>query len=207
MKLHRVGKKADWDKLKARNRNNWQRLAVKTHGIITPGNIISVVGFVLVVTGLWYIYNNHTILGVMAVLTGRVLDIADGILADKTGTKSPLGEVIDASIDKLEIALALPVMVISAILLPWQAIVLVVQHLANVIFAGITKARGILPHASRSGKYATTAQWGSVVLYGIAKANLDHIGLRSTGHVIFGLSVVLGLMATAGYAKNAFKKI
>ncbi len=207
MKLHRVGKKADWDRLKARNRNNWQRLAVYTHGIITPGNVISITGFILVVSGLIYVYRDQFIAGIIAISLGRILDIVDGVLADKTGTKSPLGEVIDASIDKLEIVLALPVLVIAGVLLLWQAVILLALHAANALCAGVTKARRILPHASRTGKYATTAQWISVVMYGIAKANSRHASPRLIGDVVFGLSIVLGLAATWGYAKKAFSRI
>lgn len=203
MKLHRVGKRADWDRLKARNRNNWQKVAVKTHGIITPGNIISMVGFGLVVSGLWFMYIDQVLLGVLMVGVGRLLDIADGMLADKTGTKSPLGEVVDATIDKAEIALALPVLVITQVLLPWQALVIVALHALNVVLIFITKVRGMLPHASQSGKYATTVQWVAIVLYGVIKNNPSLRSISWLSHAVFNLALILGLVTIYGYAKKA----
>lgn len=204
MKLHRVGKKADWDKLKSRNRNNWQRLAVRTHGVVTPGNLISVLGFGLVLLGLWHLYYRHLLFGISAIVIGRVLDIVDGMLAHKTGTKSPLGEVVDATIDKIEIAAALPVLISARILLPWQVGMIFVQHLANAIFATTAKWRGILMHTSRAGKYATTAQWGAIILYGLAITVHDAGWLLFIASVVFGVSMVWGLQAARGYAKKAF---
>ena len=206
MKLHRVGKKADWDKLKSRQRNFWQRLAFSTHGIVTPGNIISMTGFILVGWGLISIYRGQIITGVAAVTFGRILDIADGLLADKTGTKSPLGEVVDATIDKVEIAAALPVLVVTNILMPWQALIIFVQHAANVIFTGIAKVRGLLPHASRAGKYATTAQWLAIVLYGCTLIGDSFMVLNILADVVFGASIVLGLAADSKYAEKALER-
>jgi len=203
--LHRVERRADWDKLKSRQRNFWQRLAVATHGIITPGNVISVVGFILVLWGLGNLYRGHLLSGTIAITMGRALDIADGILADKTGTKSPLGEAVDATIDKVEIAAALPVLVITSILLPWQAIVIFLQHLANVLFTGIAKLRGRLPHASKAGKYATTAQWAAIVLYGCSRLTGSLSGLSLLADAVFGVSVVMGLSAAYKYAEKALK--
>lgn len=205
VKLHRVGRSADWDKLKSRQRNFWQRLAVSTHGIITPGNAISVIGFIMVLWGLGSLYNKYMVSGIVAITIGRILDIADGILADKTGTKSPLGETVDATIDKIEIVAALPVLVITSTLMPWQAIVMFLQHLANSLFALITKMRGRLPHASRTGKYATTAQWAAIVLYASAQLNSSLRGVGIFADVVFGVSIVLGVFAAWMYANKALK--
>lgn len=207
MKLHRAGKRADWDKLKKRQRNFWQRLAVSTHGILTPGNIISLTGFALVIYGLVMVYRGTIPAGLLAITVGRIFDIADGVLADKTGTKSPLGETVDATIDKIEIVAALPVLVFATILMPWQAIIIFMQHAANVVFTGIAKLQGLTPHASRSGKYATTTQWLAIVLYGIARLSDRLDSVETVASAVFAVSVVVGLVAAWKYAEKATENL
>lgn len=207
MKLHRVGKRADWDKLKGRQRNFWQRLAVRTHGLITPGNIISIIGFIFVGGGLFFILRGPMAAGLVAIVIGRILDIVDGLLADKTGTKSPLGETIDATIDKIEIAAALPVIVIAGILMPWQAALIFLQHLANVVFTGLAKIRHRAAHASRAGKYATTAQWAAIALYGTAGLRSSLSGITILADAVFGASVALGTVAAFKYASKALNSL
>ncbi|MDB5186368.1 MAG: hypothetical protein JWL85_891 [Candidatus Saccharibacteria bacterium] len=205
MNLHRASKKPDWEKLKARNRNYWQRLAARTNGIVTPGNVISALGFVLVLVGLVDIFNDQIFRGVALIVIGRILDVVDGILADKTGTKSPLGEAVDASIDKIEIAAAIPVLVVKSVLMPWQAVLIALQHIGNAIFTGIAKLRKAEIHPSTSGKHFTAAQWVAIAFYGLAEVLPQGISQVSflLGAIAFTVSVLLGAKALYGYAKDA----
>lgn len=202
MKLHRVGKKPDWEKLRDRQRNFWQRLAVRTHSIVTPANIISILGLVLVVTGLVQIYDQEFWSGLAYVIVGRIFDILDGVIADKTGTKSHLGEVVDGTIDKLQMAIALPILVLASVLFWWQAVILFVLHSANALAGLVIKLRGGEFHTSRMGKYATTAQWEALALYLLLKA-LGWAGATLVlAHVVFAISVLMGIQASRGYAKQ-----
>lgn len=206
MDLHRAEKKPDWEKLRARHRNFWQRWAARTNGIVTPGNAISALGFVLVLYGLLLIYRGDVAVGMVMVALGRILDMADGYMAHKTGTKSPLGEAVDATIDKVEIAVALPVLAFSEVLLPWQALALALLQVVNIACAAVARLRRISLHASELGKYAATLQWTAIVLYGFAVA-LEGRGTVSVllwiAHIIFALSIVMGTVAASGYIKDA----
>ena len=92
MNLHRVEGVADWAKPNLPKLSKIQKIASKTNGTITPGNILSVTGGLFVVSGLVDIYRGDEMKrGIRKVGIGRAIDIIDGIVADKTGTKSPLG--------------------------------------------------------------------------------------------------------------------
>ena len=199
MNLHRSGNKPDWEKLRARNRNYWQNIAASTSGIITPGNVISLTGFGLVLWGLWLVYADEVGLGLVLVVAGRILDVIDGYLAEKTGPKSPLGEAVDAGIDKIEIAVALPVLAVAGVLWPWQALLLAVLHIINLVCSLIARYRHVPIHASRLGKYATAAQWVAIALYGLAVV-LDSLWILA--HATFWASVLLGVVASYGYIRD-----
>ncbi len=205
MKLHRASRKPDWEKLRVRHRNYWQRLAASTNGIVTPGNAVSLAGLVLVLLGLVDLYYNHTWRGLILIVAGRVLDIVDGMVAEETGTKSPVGEAVDASIDKLEIAAALPVLVITNILLPWQAVLIALIHLTNAVLSIMAKAQHKIMHTSRTGKYATTLQWSALSLYTLAYIT-ERRSVTALAGVVFGLALILSFTATRGYARIILRK-
>ena len=73
---------------------------MRTDGWITPGNIVSAVGAYLTVRGLLDYTNGEKTKGVGKVFAGRMCDIADGLIAKKTGTRSAKGAVLDAGLDK-----------------------------------------------------------------------------------------------------------
>src|SRR5690349_11384075 len=101
MKLHHAGTKPDWDLVAASKRNSWQRLAKLSYGVMTPGNLLSFIGILLVGIGLAAINRQHIWKGLVLLAMGRLCDILDGSAAEYTGTKSPLGEAVDASLDKI----------------------------------------------------------------------------------------------------------
>src|SRR4051794_15939162 len=100
--LHHASE-ADWKRLPAAERNSWQRLAARTQGIVTPANLISLGGAAVVFYGLYLIAHSQIVTGILTVLAGRAADIIDGYIAHRTGTKSPLGEAVDVTIDKITI--------------------------------------------------------------------------------------------------------
>ena len=115
MQLHHSSGRPDWEATRPTERNSWQRLAARSHGWLAPANGLTLVGFGLVLGGSGYIFAHAYWWGLMLMLGGRLLDIADGWVAERTGTKSPLGEALDAGLDKVGGILALAVLVVTGV--------------------------------------------------------------------------------------------
>src|SRR6478609_9535796 len=107
MKLHRVTGKADWENVALGERTFFQKIASYSSGVLTPANIVSLLGLSMVVFGLVLLLQGQSWAGVALLVIGRLLDIVDGAVAEATGTKSPLGEIVDASFDKLSTVLTI----------------------------------------------------------------------------------------------------
>lgn len=209
--LH-TAKVADWNKPGKGPFNFWQRIAIKTNGILTPANVASVVGGVLALWGLWVILDGNTVKGLALIAAGRIADIADGIIAEYTKTKSPLGESVDAAVDKLVIGAVLLVM--GAIgLIPWLIVIIIaLQNIVNVIISVVAKLRDKIIHPSRLGKVAAAFSWATIILYPLGEHLKEqaHTSLGSflTGVslVSFGIYAVMGLQASLGYGLVIYKE-
>ncbi|HET7673260.1 MAG TPA: CDP-alcohol phosphatidyltransferase family protein [Candidatus Saccharimonadales bacterium] len=207
--LH-TAKKADWEK--PGKKNAWQRLAYRSHGIVTPANIASLVGGALAMYGLWLILDGRIVSGLVYLSLGRIADIADGMIAEYTRTKSPIGEMIDATIDKFVVASAL--IVLGALeLVPWIIILLIaLQNAVNVMISVIAKLRHKALHPSRLGKVSAAFSWVTIILYPLSdwlqrdaySASAQFLKIISL--VSFVIYMVLGSQATLGYAHVIYKK-
>lgn len=202
--LHRANG-ADWDNLKTDEMNFWQVHASRTRGIVTPANFITVLGFALVIAGLYFLYYGPGTLGLLLVLFGRLGDILDGFVAELTKTKSPLGELLDAAADKVVIMLSL-------------IVVYKLQYVPKVVFLGIlaqTLYTGLLAlsakrlrieiHPSLEGKWSTALAWTSILLY-ILAAQITSTGLSSylklAAAIFYCVFLVLALVTSYGYTKK-----
>ncbi len=211
MGLHRTGKQADWQKVRREEQTAWQRLAERTHGIITPGNIISLTGLLGVFYGAGLLLYEHYTAGLIAITAGRLADVFDGLIAEKTGTKSPLGEVVDATMDKLAILVLIPIVIIEH-LLPFTVFgIIVLQNVVNVMIAAIAKARRLELRPTIEGKIATAAAWATVVSFSALTAarKAPHlIVLQDIFWFAAYLSIILflvyGLRASRNYARLVF---
>lgn len=170
MDLHRVTGKADWQKVTATKHNAWQRTAAATNGVVTPGNALTLLGFGLVLAGLFAINGENYRLGASLLATGRLLDIADGLAADHTGTKSPLGESLDAGFDKLGTVLAAGVFIYVAVAPRWLLLALIVPHVIMTLIFLIAQRRSVRIHPSRVGKLSMAGVWVSLVGFILLKA-------------------------------------
>src|SRR3990167_413262 len=100
--LHRLeNNQNDWDRLKPEEMNFWQRVAKKTRGIITAANGITLLSTVLVMNGISDFVNGRKAEGITKVAAGRIGDLVDGAVADKTGTKGKVGRGLDPTVDYL----------------------------------------------------------------------------------------------------------
>jgi phosphatidylglycerophosphate synthase len=211
MNTHRTNKVPDWQEVPLDQRNMWQNVAASTEGFITPGNIITVLGAKFVFSGLLDIRKGQKLRGVVNISIGRVADIADGYVADKSRTKSPKGEAFDAGIDALEMGVALPVLVSEDILPARTAAAYFVQKAANTFSTVLAKKRGNEIHPSLAGKLTAVAQWSTIALYGLAAATRDSEYTLATDVLEEGafaaevLSLALGATASIGYLKDAFR--
>ena len=177
MKLHRIERQSDWQDIPAEDLNFFQKIAKKTHGIVTPANVITTIGLGLVIDGCNDLDQNPN-KALIKVSAGRVADYLDGIVADKTQTKSKIGEAADVMADKIA-ALALLKSINDNKLLSNSFLnFLVLQNSANSSLGLYSKLSHQELHSSKNGKIATALQTGifmtSIASYTLEKSYPTH---------------------------------
>lgn len=212
MNLHRTVDGADYDKVNPEDRNNHQKVAKVSRGLLTLANLVSVTGLAVTLWGIQDLEQKKYLKGTVKILGGRLCDLADGYIADKTGTKSPFGEFMDASVDKILIARALQVLGRNDIIPRIVARSFGVQNTLNAVGSIIAKARGIEHHASSTGKAVTFGQWETLLSYcavtGINHANPDGPhqtqGLEYFADTSAAVTSLVGAAVSVDYLKTAF---
>lgn len=204
--MHTAGKKADWEYIKPEKWNKWQKIAAQTKGIITPANIISAVGALLVIYGFLQFRDGITVTGVLFIVMGRLADITDGYIAHISRTKSPLGEIVDTTVDKITVFFGLAVIIFFSLLPPIFTAAIIVQSLLNSTASLIGRQRGISIHPSQFGKLATFLAWFTIISYFIHIILKENGTMRLLDIVVFALSyisfvffVLLSVHSTASY--------
>lgn len=203
--LHRSGKRADWDTVLPARRSFLQHMAARTGGTITPGNIITLLGAGFVMLGLYDIGQGKVLRGVIEITIGRIADVLDGVVAESTKTKSPLGEALDATFDKIVLFSVLIVFIAKGILPATPALLIVLLQALTAGISLVGKKRGRDLHPSSTGKWATAALWIGLILYAIT-AWTDQAWLVLLAHVITVAALAGGLAAVAQYARVTFKR-
>lgn len=206
MKLHRATGN-DWDKAATAQQNYWQRLAARTGGLLTPGNIITILGGLLVASGLLMLaLHNNTLVAVGLLILGRLADLADGWAADRTGTKSPVGEAFDAVVDKFELLGAVVVLWIASLLPDIVFVVLLLHAVYNSSLSLLEHSRRRGLHPSRSGKLAAALEWLVIPLFVIdAGLNVSggwHTAVFGSAIVLFISIICLALISSVDYTKQ-----
>jgi cardiolipin synthase len=200
MKLHHTSDTSDWAVIAAGKRNRWQRIAARSHGVLTTGNVVSLVGLGLVMSGLWAITGQHLGLGLCLLVAGRLCDIIDGTLAEATHTKSPLGEAVDASFDKVG-ALSTLVVLGAIDVAPWWTIIIIAsRNIVNIVIGLIAGWRRLPIHPIATGKLSTACEWAALFCFVLA-------AIYGNGWlwISFGLLAVafgLGAIATTHYIRS-----
>lgn len=211
MELHRASKIPDWEKIPVNEQNIFQKIAAKTGGVATPGNAVSVAGLLLTHSGLMNIKNGNKIRGTTEVVVGRAMDIVDGYVADKTGTKSSVGEKFDATIDKILMADALWLLHKKEIVPTKAAVLIGVQNVVNTVATGVAMLRSNELHSSREGKITTVLQWAAIGGYCIdAVAQADQSrssdqtsAIKTAADVVVVASTALGAYVNIDYTQTA----
>lgn len=208
MNLHRAGKMSDWNRRPRSEWNVFQKVAGATHGVITPGNFLTILGGTFVAAGLVDVYHGKTRRGVWKIGLGRMIDIADGIAADKTGTKSPLGEALDATVDKIAMAGILAVFYKKGIISRQTALHIGAQNLANTAITATAKMLDLDIHPSKQGKHTMLLQGMAVGLNGLGQAAYEEGDwykanqLRLCADICEIGAAGKGIAATAGYIQE-----
>jgi phosphatidylglycerophosphate synthase len=207
MNLHRIETKTQWQHLKPHERNSWQRIAEQTKAIITPANIISLGGLALVIGGLMQLNGHYPWLGIMLIIIGRLCDLADGWIAELTGTKSFIGETLDATIDKISTIITIVVLG-STNIVPWTMLAaLLLPHLVIPVIIFIQRQRGYTTHASRLGKLSMAGVWislgGFLLIFGLDDAAPAILPLSV--YIVTAFTALSSLVAAIGYIRNPSK--
>ncbi len=213
MRLHHRGKKADWHRVLPEKRNFWQRLAKLSAGVATPGNLISLGGLLLVLLGTWLLVQQQYVAGLSVIVVGRISDVLDGIVAEKTGTKSPLGEIVDTTVDKLAVLIIVPVLIIEHLLpLPIVYIILL-QNTINVLIAAIAKVRQVELRPSIEGKISMAASWTTVVAFSVLAIAREHHQpakvntlVAIVAYAALATFLIYGYRASRNYARLVFNR-
>lgn len=204
MNLHRTTGTPDWEKVAAKERTAIQKLAASTKGIITPPNLISLLGFALVIYGLMALLQEAYWKGLIALGVGRLLDIVDGAVAQATGTKSPLGEMIDATIDKFGTLFTIIVFYIAGISFWWLITVLLLPQILISLVVLYKRIKNQKVHPTLPGKLSMGMLWvsliGLIVMKALALGPMHPLSLATYG--VTALSVCLGLYAFWQYASS-----
>lgn len=202
MNLHRTGKLAEWESVSADKRTIIQTIAFKTKGIVTPPNIITVIGVGLVVYGLIALLQESYWIGLASLIVGRLLDIADGLAAEATKTKSPLGELFDATADKIGTILTIIALFIGNFTFWWILVALFLPQLL-IALVSIHKKRQKAPiHPTLAGKLSMATLWAALVGFILAAA-LDSGtfgALSILSYIAAGWSTVLAITALWQYS-------
>ena len=204
MNLHRTLGTPDWHDTPHAKQSLLQKIAAGTKGIVTLGNIISLIGIGLVLLGCICIVAEQYWLGGALIVFGRLLDLADGYVADKTKTKGPVGELVDASFDKFGTIAALITLFVADIVAWPLLIALLVPQLIISLISFYRKAHRQPIHPSLFGKLSMAAVWAAIAFFLVAKAS-DVWGLTVAGVLIAALSFTLGTIASVQYALQKAK--
>lgn len=204
MNLHTSREKPDWEYGSAGTMTRWQAIAVTTHGVITPGNIISVTGLAIVIWGSILLYHGDTASGLLLVLLGRIMDLLDGIVAEATKTKSQLGEAVDTTCDKLSVFVTSFAAYVVGLFSPFLIITLILHHGFTAIYS-LLFARRYGIHTTRFGKYAMFASWVAIISSLFSTIHQGTI-LTIVITVITFLYAIMALVACTDYIQVLYDK-
>ena len=208
--LHRSGNRPQWKEVPAIERNRWQKLAARTNGILTPANVVTGLGLWLVWGGLTDFKSGDRFKGIIKMTIGYGCDVGDGAVAELTGTKSPLGEVLDAGADKLRAAASLLTLTSSGDIPTPAAQIMGARAVAMTGFTALARSQGVNTHSDLAGKHATFAESTAIMLYAGAtiahESGHDEVApwLARAGHLAVGAVVAKGVEGIVAMARTSF---
>lgn len=211
--MHRSEEEAEWHSIPTSEWNKFQIFADKHGEWATPANLISGIGAVLTVSGLILLGSNNSsnaVAGVAAIGFGRAMDVLDGFVAAKTGTKSPTGEKVDAGVDSALMIGALAILMNNDTFPVAQGLATAAVTATKIAFTAIAGRKNNEIHTSRAGKLGVFGLWGGIGSYAVERMSnvLEHPDtahiLHSIGNVTLGAGLLLSAVAANDYRKAAF---
>lgn len=167
--LHRrPDKGGEWDTVAPEDRNIHQRLAARTLGVVTLANTATLVGAGLSASAIIDYQRGDYKKAAGKMFVGRVLDLADGYIATKTGTRSPVGAALDAGCDKALSVAFVAVSTAKKDMRPVEAATHLIQQ-SQIFYENVhIKNAGGEPNPSREGKYGMATlslRAGGILVY------------------------------------------
>ncbi len=166
--------------------------------VLSPANAVSLFGLIMTVVGA---ININTLAGVLTLGFGRFVDVFDGKIARATHV-SPFGALVDATCDKIGIAVLLPAVWFANIAPYWLLIYIAAQNIINIALNFLTAARDTVPTSSKTGKHAMFMQNISLGFYALGNTIDSELAVRA-GLIIGVASLYWAFRATYGYARAA----
>lgn len=207
MNLHRSSGKPGWLEVAPGSRNLWQRTAARSNGYITPPNAATIVGFGLVLVGIIFLLDRQYIIAGILLLAGRFFDLVDGWLAEKTGTKSPFGEALDATVDKIATFLVLFTLPFTGVVPLWALLLIILPQIATSYVVLGARQRQKYTHPNLYGKLGIALAW--IAIGGFVFLAGSEVKYDSLLHIASGLLAVVSslfsVIALQGYLKEFAK--
>lgn len=209
--LHRrPDKGGDWDAVAPADRNIHQRIAARTWGIATVANLVTATGVLLTLSGMRDYERGNYKKATIKMGFGRGLDMVDGALATKLGTRSATGALFDAGGDKALAAVFIVKAVKNGDMPPAEAVVHGLQQARISRESLLIKNAGGEPNPSKEGKHGMAALWlraGGIVLSGaFRKAEHEDAALVTDALSLGAQFGAMHLNHTAGLAYNADRR-
>lgn len=150
----------EWKNVPPEEQNVYQRIADKTHGIVTPGNGVTLAGVGLTMLGLKHYRRGEHVKGTVYTFLGRFVgDVGDGAAAAATKTRGAPGALLDATADKLLAAAYIHEAVKKGDMHPAKAITYVLQQARSARENARLKLAGGEPNPSAFGKWGQALLW------------------------------------------------
>jgi phosphatidylglycerophosphate synthase len=206
MDLHR-SKRPDWQNISPERQTVLQHIAAATGGVVTVGNFVTVFGFIVVLFGIDKIIVQQYWIAFVALIVGRCQDVVDGWAAQQTQTKSPLGELLDAGLDKVGTCMTIVVLYSYNDASWWILLLLVLPHIfiSTITFISIKQRKHL--HPSTRGKISMASAWLSLLGFVAMRATnvTFHSTLGIATYTTAVLSIAIGMSATLGYTRELHK--
>ncbi|HSX00229.1 MAG TPA: CDP-alcohol phosphatidyltransferase family protein [Patescibacteria group bacterium] len=202
MKLHHASTKPDWEQITSAKHTTWQHIAYATRGIITPGNILSCTGLVFTLIGVIVIAKDKPWGGLALVAVGRLFDILDGMVAERTHTKSPLGEGVDATFDKIAAFACLLVFSVTGILPEVLAWVIGIQNAITVVLSLFAKSKHWPIHPVAAGKIGVAVEWVALLFFVLFNAVWYGQLTAIIAYSLTFAAIALNAIATGSYVRT-----
>ena len=129
-----------------------------------------------------------------------------GMVADYTKTKSPLGEAIDATVDKILLILALYVVLDKSLVPVAVGVFMAIHATYNIGVSVVAHKLKASLHPSRSGKLSAAIEWVCVGLYLLVDILKQHHHSTTAAHAVAIISLVIfvlaGVVSSVNYTRS-----